>query len=260
MSIRTSAGSAELGDKIKNRRNELGLTIEEAAKKSGVGSKTWSRYEAGGSIRSDKVAGICKVLKWNVLPDSDASEEIFDINEYKSRETWSDELAKTFGLGAAVSFVIGSDLLYDYIQQDLDALAKKQKGTHIGELPLSYLVDIMPEQCLMNYDYEFLYCMKSTLLKYCDIAKYGGRFTAHTVLDEIILYNIMNESEFLMENSIIPNLLPEQTEEFVGWDSWAFDLFGDMDIVSFLYSDHYLTEDSAYHYSHWLKPQFYCDI
>ena len=127
MSIRTSAGSAKLGDKIKNRRNELDLTIEEAATKSGVGSKTWSRYEAGSSIRSDKVAGICKVLKWNTLPDSDASDEIFDINEYKTRETWSDELAKTFGLGAAVSFVIGSDLLYDYIQQDLDALAKNKK-------------------------------------------------------------------------------------------------------------------------------------
>lgn len=259
MSIRTSAGSAKLGEKIKNRRNELGLTIEEAAEKSGVGTKTWSRYEAGGSIRSDKVSGICKVLKWNTLPDSDSNEDTFDINEYEKRESWPDDLAKTYGLGAAVSFVIGSDILYDNIRQDLDALAKRHKGTHIGELPLSYLVDCMPEQFLMNYDYDFLYCMKSTLLKYCKIAKYGGSFTAHTVLDEIILYNIMNESEFLMENSIIPNLPPEQDEEFYGWDSWAFDLFDDMDVVTFLYSDHYLTEDNPYHFSHWLQPQFYCD-
>ena len=63
-----------------------------------------------------------------------------------------------------------------------------------------------------------------------------------------------------MENSIIPNLLPEQTEEFVGWDSWAFDLFDDMDVVTFLYSDHYLTEYSPYHFSHWLNPQFFCDL
>ena len=70
----------------------------------------------------------------------------------------------------------------------------------------------------------------------------------------------MNESEFLMENSIIPNIPPEQDEEFYGWDSWAFDLFDDMDAVTFLYSDHYLTEDSPYHFSHWLEPQFYCNL
>ena len=39
-------GSPELGSKIKQRRNELGLTIEEAASKAGVGTKTWSRYES----------------------------------------------------------------------------------------------------------------------------------------------------------------------------------------------------------------------
>lgn len=257
MSIRTSAGSAKLGEKIKKRRNELGLTIEEAAEKSGVGSKTWSRYEAGGSIRSDKVSGICKVLKWNILPGSAATEETFDINDYRIRESWSDGLAKTYGLGAAVSFVIGSDILYGNIQQDLEALANRHKGTHIGELPFSYLIDCMPEQFLMNYDYDFLYSMKSILLKYCEIAKNSGSFIAHTVLDEIILYNIMNESEFLMKNSVIPNLPLEQTKEFFGWDSWAFDLFDDMDVVTFLYSDNYLTEDNPYHFNNWLKPQFF---
>lgn len=259
MSIKTSAGSAELGEKIKKRRNELGLTIEEAAEKSGVGTKTWSRYEAGGSIRIDKVSGICKALKWNILPDSNTDEDIFDINYYKTHELWSDKLAETYGLGAAVSFVIGSDILYDNIQQDLDALAKRPKGTHIGELPISYLVDCMPEQFLMNYDYDFLYCMKCALQKYCKIVKNGGSLIAHTVLDEIILYTIMNESKFLMENSILPNLSPKQTEEFYGWDCWAFDLFDDMDIVTFLYSDNYIAEEISYHFKHWLKPQFFCD-
>jgi len=44
----------------KHRRSMLNLTIEEAASKAGVGTKTWSRYEAGGSIRKDKSKGICK--------------------------------------------------------------------------------------------------------------------------------------------------------------------------------------------------------
>ena len=38
------------------------------------------------------------------------------------------------------------------------------------------------------------------------------------------------------EEKTLENL--EETEEFVEWDSWAFDLFDDMDAVTFLYSDH----------------------
>jgi hypothetical protein len=40
-------------------------------------------------------------------------------------------------------------------------------------------------------------------------------------------------------------------------DKWAFDVFGDMDIITFLYSDLYLTNEYAYHFDHWSKPQFY---
>ena len=40
-------GKESLAKKFKFRRNELHLTIEEAALRAGVGSKTWSRYEAG---------------------------------------------------------------------------------------------------------------------------------------------------------------------------------------------------------------------
>ncbi len=56
-------GSKELGLKVKTRRNELGLTIEEAALRAGVGTKTWCRYEAGESIRRDKCKGICKACR-----------------------------------------------------------------------------------------------------------------------------------------------------------------------------------------------------
>ena len=53
-------GNESLAKKIKFRRNELHLTIEEAALRAGVGSKTWSRYESGGSIRLDKCKGYVK--------------------------------------------------------------------------------------------------------------------------------------------------------------------------------------------------------
>lgn len=53
-------GNDGLAKKIKFRRNELYLTIEEAALRAGGGSKTWSRYESGGSIRLDKYKGYVK--------------------------------------------------------------------------------------------------------------------------------------------------------------------------------------------------------
>ena len=62
MSQRTVKGSGELGNKIRQRRNELGLTIEEAAAKAGVGVKTWCRYEAGESIRQDKYLSLIHIL------------------------------------------------------------------------------------------------------------------------------------------------------------------------------------------------------
>lgn len=77
MSARIIKGSAELGRKIRSRRNELGLTIEDAASKAGVGTKTWSRYESGESIRRDKILHICKTLNWRALPvqeETDSSE------------------------------------------------------------------------------------------------------------------------------------------------------------------------------------------
>ena len=38
---------------------------------------------------------------------------------------------------------------------------------------------------------------------------------------------------------------------------WMFDLFGDMDLISFLYSNKYLDSDHPYHFSHWSEQQFY---
>lgn len=64
MAQRTIKGNEILARQIKSRRGELGLTIEEAVSRAGVGTKTWCRYEAGESIRRDKCKGICKALNW----------------------------------------------------------------------------------------------------------------------------------------------------------------------------------------------------
>ena len=58
MGQKSIKGSPELAEAIKRRRHELNLTIEEAASKAEIGTKTWCRYEAGESIRVDKYKGI----------------------------------------------------------------------------------------------------------------------------------------------------------------------------------------------------------
>ena len=49
MAQKTIQGNQVLARQIRSRRNELGLTIEEASSRAGVGTKTWCRYEAGES-------------------------------------------------------------------------------------------------------------------------------------------------------------------------------------------------------------------
>lgn len=251
MAQKSLKGNEKLAKAIKTRRNELELTIEEAALRAGVGTKTWCRYEAGESIRRDKYKGVCKALNWLSLPgENTGKSSMQEMEEYKNHEAWSEYLADRFGEAAAVSFVIGSDILMDYVKEDMAELLKMPKGTHIGQIAVSYLEDILPRQFCMEYNYEFLYALYATIVHFRKMAHYGTELIAHSVLEELMMYLIVEESRFLMESSDLP--LQD------GWDEWVFDLFDDADIETFLYSDYYLTEDDSYHFKHWMKEQFYC--
>lgn len=252
MRQRSVPGNPELGIAIKERRNELKLTIEEAADKAGVGIKTWCRYEAGESIRQDKAKGVCRALNWKSLPSlADAEGTGFDLREYRSNACWSKYLEEQFGETAAASFVIGSEILDDYLTYELEKLSHMQKGSHIGEISVSFLADALPPQFLTRYDYEFLYALRCALRLWMGIAKYQTPFVARRVIDELALYLVVEESRIVIEEE---DYTPE-----AGWDEWIFDVFGDMDIVTLLYSDVCLTTDNIYHFDHWMKEQFYMD-
>lgn len=255
MSIKTIRGSNELAQKIKSRRNELGLTIEDAASRAGVGTKTWSRYEAGESIRTDKCKGICKALNWREFPNSDNKSKSL-LEECRKHKAWSQFLADDYGDWAAISFAIGSDILLDYINQDLSDLGSMPFGTHIGQLNTSFIKDELPAQFLLQYDYDFLYQMKCTLEKLRDCAGFGIEIIAHSVMDELVIYLSNEEAKTyvaLSDESFEPN----KKEKYDYEKDWMFDLFDDMDIVTFLYSDYYLDKDHPYHFAHWADQQFY---
>jgi transcriptional regulator with XRE-family HTH domain len=259
MPPKTIKSSLKIGEIIKNRRNELNLTIEEAALKSGLGTKTWSRYESGASIRRDKVKGICKTLKWKTIPETDEDNIIDDVdfNEYRKSETWSPFLEEHYGKYAALSFVIGSDILLDDINDDLAALSKMPRGSHIGEIPCSIIATIMPEQFLVRYDYEFMFALRQTLIWIRKKAPRTKNIIAHRVIDELVLYLIEEESESFFEEMEL-NSNTDAEDDFTDWRGWAFDIFDDMDIVSYLYSDlDSLPPEDTYHFDNWFKQQFY---
>ena len=251
MAQQSIQSNPKLAQRIKKRRNELHLTIEEAAQRAGVGTKTWCRYEAGESIRHDKYKGVCKALNWLQFPTEENDGSEINLEDYKRHKAWSKFLAENYGDAAALSFVIGSDILLDHIKEDMAELSALSKGTHIGQIGTSFLVHMLPTQFLTNYNYEFLYAMYCTVKHLRLIAEHGGEMIARSVLDEIILKLIVEESKFLIKEEGLAK------EDY--WEEWIYDIFDDMDVETYLYSDYYLAEDEDYHFLHWMEDQFYCE-
>ncbi|MDO4548243.1 MAG: helix-turn-helix transcriptional regulator [Clostridia bacterium] len=260
MAQKSIQSNEEIARRIKLRRNELNLTIEAAALRAGVGTKTWSRYEAGESIRKDKCKGICKALNWRSFPNDESEENNKTlIDQYKGHKAWSQFLVDNYGLRAALSFAAGSDWLLDNIEQDLSDLATMPSGSHIGQLGTSILSEDLPPQFLMQYDYAFLYQMKCSLIHLRMKAETGVQMTAHSVMEELLIYLCNEEAKAFIEISADTDEIGDD-EEFYDSEDWVFDMFDDMDIITFLYSDEYLAEDHPFHFEHWSDQQFYMEL
>lgn len=254
MARKSISGSQDLAQAIRTRRIDLDLTVEEAARRAGIGTKTWSRYEAGEAIRADKCAGVCRALEWRCLPGGvEDPEKANRLGDLRNHAVWSSSLAEMYGDHAAASFAVGSDILLDDLEAELAAMSELPRGSHIGQLSFSLFKDILPKQFLMRYDYDFLYRMK-TVLSALRTWIGANTFTkAHTVLEELIIYLCIEESYFLVEDNLV-----EMTEQFEDWDEWIYDLFEDQDMHMFLYGDWYVDEDNPYHFDNWTKQQFFC--
>jgi hypothetical protein len=82
--------------------------------------------------------------------------------------------------------------------------------------------------------------------------------TAHSVLEELLLYLCDEEARALIEVSAGADELGDD-EDSSDAENWVFALFDDMDIITFLYSDMYLDADDSYHFDHWNDQQFFMD-
>lgn len=266
MPPRIQPNTTIVGAQIRARRLELNLSIEEAAFKAQVGAKTWGRYEAGASIRQDKVRGVCHALGWKTLPNSLPQDEAEspgatalsdafaddDIGIDESHEAWSAYLAEMFGRPAAIAFAYGSSIQLDQIDEDLTALSKLPRGTHLGQVDCSWTIDSLPEQFLTRYDYEFVYALRHAVQSLR--AHFTNGFVQlHSVIEELALFLILKETDVLLD------LWPESKQEFedFDWTECFGDICGDTDLMGLLYTDYFVTTDNVYHFDHWLEQQFY---
>jgi transcriptional regulator with XRE-family HTH domain len=257
MAPRTRAGNRELGAAIRGRRATLGLSIEEAAAKAGIGAKSWGRYESGAAIREDKVRGVCKALGWSKLPggqhaDKEASAAWLQKID-RSHDAWSEALEKDWGRACAVTFAVGSDLLGDQLAEDLTALAREPRGTHLGQLAASWLDGQLPPQFVPRYDYEFIYTLRAAVGTLRERFT-AGNLVAHSVLEELALHLILGQADLLA------GIDPELFEAGDDWREWLGDILGDLDIEYLLFNlSRALTPDISYHFDHWMESQFYTD-
>lgn len=139
---------------------------------------------------------------------------------------------------------------------DLEELSSLPKGSHIGQLNASSLQLSLPEEFLMEYDYNFLIKLKRALNQLIIKAVKGDDFIAHKPIEEIILKSIIDEAELLMQEMLI-NLNKDDFEDFQYWDEWIYDMFGDNDIEIFLYSDMSFPIADDYKFDNWFEDRFY---
>ena len=152
-------------------------------------------------------------------------------------------LEEQFDKMKAASFAVGSEMLLGEINDDLSDLSLLPKGAHVGQLDKSNLVEILPQQFITEYNYEFLYALKCAVLRLQKYAKAGAEIHPRNVLEEIAIYLMMQEAQCIQDG--YPGL---------GDDSWLdllFDDDGDMSMA--LYDDVYIKKDSTYHFKHWLE-------
>lgn len=207
------------------------------------------------------------------------------IDAMKESDTWSQTLAEQVGEIAAASFCFGSDLLFDLIKDSMRDIIDYPNGTTLSDINdvgfANALSDMLPKQFASCYNLSFLVQMKGVLENLrASIPRAKGRVCAHTVMEEIILYLIMGISEDIggvydlyssNDNHEFGNEKNEDCMQDENFDhvleTWAFDVFDDADVVTYLYSDIKLPEKHVYHFSRWMEPQFYtqtndkkCDI
>lgn len=100
----------EFKDKIKNRRAELSLTLEDVAKMVGVSAPTIQRYESGEikNVRRDKIKLLADALQ--VTPDylMDWTNEVKYLEPKPSKDNLTNDENNDYGIKTLAAHISGS--------------------------------------------------------------------------------------------------------------------------------------------------------
>ena len=240
--------NTDLGYRMRERRQELGLTIEAAARRAGVGTKTWYRYEAGEPIRRDKYQGVCQALGWSTLPIGEDGEKIeWTLSAFQNDEYWCPQIAYAYGDDAAVCIVVGARQVKQMIEDTLETLMKKPRETHIGEVSETGFAKWMPAEYMMRYDYAFMYELRNTLnnvLSRLNDGKSIWDVRPQTTAEEILYYIMSQVGTWIFEHEWVP------AKEF-DRDGWIFKFFEGQDIKDALYSGRPVYHHTMYDFNEW---------
>ena len=122
-------------DRIRNRRNELGLTLEDVANAVGVGKSTVRKWEMGmiKNMRRDKIAALAKVLRLSPSDFIDATEQYeFDLTPHECAHIRKYRSLDKHGK-RTVDTVL--DLEYDRCNDDFDADDIQILAAHVSDRP-----------------------------------------------------------------------------------------------------------------------------
>lgn len=266
MTPQTSAGSVERGQAIRVRREELSLTIEQAAAAAGVGSETWRRYEAGGAIRRDKVRNLLKVLRWARLPDApeDGPEgrgrdrSMWDLCGPEAEgDTYSAFLSEEYSESFARIVRAGFDITRDELRDDIESLAREPKGTHLGQLGASWFEGRLPARWLMHYDYDFMCRLLARLDTLRMRLVHPGQVDSHPltrgVVDDLLLHLVVEQGKSAFEVADDERVDLDEADEF------EYHLNGEDDEVIFaLFSANTdPAPDNAWHFDRWFDDVYW---
>lgn len=200
-----------------------------------------------------------------------------DLASYKKEPEWSDAMDEYYGHQAAVSFVIGAQMLGDELNTAIRELEGKSAQSTLKDCEETYLADFLPPAYQKRYTRKWLQHMQKVLNAYIDRVHTSDDLRAHTVLEEIIVKTCMDLTADYMKSDIIPNLPREIYDEDEGfmrdckdgeevdpedvwnnYDTWAYDLFDDDEVnILFTCDDVSLLKMSEYAFSHWDEDQFW---
>ncbi|UJC79253.1 XRE family transcriptional regulator [Rhodococcus erythropolis] len=236
---------------IRNRRESLGLTQQEAAGSAGVSLATWCRLESGGDevrARSSTISAFERVLKLpkGGLSELQAGREAGEPSRLGADlNTWLEQIAKSFTgipLTARQAFKIAissSGMEDDDVNGWNDYVAGQSTISQVS------LLRLLPDWVLFTVNTHWLERFKDCFIAIGDQIARGNVPHTHCVAErvalQIALWEALERSDEIddemLDESGYGTILEPNLEHGEEWDSVEGELLGGHDNVALMWGD-----------------------